>query len=281
MGVQIQRSILTSPSIPRSPVKPVWCSQRKPRLFPFPVIPTLKYVSPLFDATRSNLYLNLSIDNPVYPILSIDPPIATSFRTKRQVEVHIIDGGVSSTVMPRVRLSRKSHLDLHREVLRSSSVRMPSSPTMSIRAEPNLRPLNIAPRHGQRRIAATRSPTGPALHRPATPPALPNTSRKLPTPPPATNGTPRSPNVMEQMAGFRAEVSPARQHSPTRLSPLGQIIIPKSADSLVYADEALAASPRTVSSSLHRAWSVGNTERTLTVKPRVRDAFIVQRRHDQ
>ncbi|KXN89618.1 hypothetical protein AN958_05485 [Leucoagaricus sp. SymC.cos] len=152
-------------------------------------------------------YPYLHIYDSVYPHLCIYPSISAAASSEPQppVKVHITLGSISTTTQPHARLSRKSHHDLHQEVFHDGPVRTPSGTGMHVRPEVELRPLNVLLRPSQRRIATTRSPTGPALHRPATPPALPSPSRRLPSPPPLPNGARRSPNVMEQMAEFKAE----------------------------------------------------------------------------
>ncbi|KAF5363786.1 hypothetical protein D9756_000415 [Leucocoprinus leucothites] len=235
--------------------------------------------------TAISHYPYFQIYKPVYPHLNIYPPIPTSMMLLPEARTD-----VSTARQLHDRPSRKSHHDLHQEVFQYHPVRTPSGTGMTIRPEADLLPLlplSVPNRHSPRRIAATRSPTGPAFHRPVTPPALPSPSRQLPTPPLLANGIPRSPSVMEQMAGFRAEVATARRYpppaqSPSRtrasmISPLRQMPVPRSAESSAYSNETLASVP---SSGLHRARSAGNAGRTPTIKPRIRDSFIVQRRHD-
>lgn len=188
--------------------------------------------------------------------------------------------------------SRKSHKELQQEIFRCGPVRTPSGTGAGIHPELDLRSLSIASRRDNRRIVATRSPTGPALHRPAAPPALPSPGRKLPIPP-SMNGGPRSPNILEQMAGYKAETSPVRRYSPVARStprtavtatqrasmilPLRHMPLPRSTESLLHLDDTFET-PGTASSGLNRARSVGgNGGRTNGVRPRVRESFIVPR----
>ena len=123
--------------------------------------------------------------------------------------------GILAPTKPRAGPSQKSHHDLHQEVFRDSPICTPSG-TGSSRSEVRLRSLNVLPHYSHRRISTTRSPTGPALHKPATPPALPN---KFSIPPSPTNGILRSPNVMAQMAELRAEASTTHRFSLSSRTP--------------------------------------------------------------
>lgn len=182
--------------------------------------------------------------------------------------------------------SRKTHRELHQDVFHDGHVRTPSG--SGNRPGMDLRLLSIYPRQ-TRRIVDARSPTGPALRRPAAPPALPSPGRKLPTPP--SIGGPRSPNVLEQMAGYMAQVPQSRRRSPTIssssttggsaahrasvVSPLRQMPLPKSAEDLRYSDAAPIV-PGMMSSELNRARSMEN-RRTFVVKSRVRDSYVAPR----
>lgn len=181
--------------------------------------------------------------------------------------------------------SRKTHRELHQDIFNDGVVRTPSG--SGSRPGMDLRLLSIYPRQ-TRRIVDARSPTGPALRRSVVPPALPSPSRKLPTPP--SVGGPRSPNVLEQMAGYMAQVPQNRRRSPTIspstaggfathrvsvVSPLRRIPMPKSAEDL-RCSEAAPIVPGMVSSDLNRARSTGNG-RSFIVKSRVRDSYVGSR----
>jgi len=118
---------------------------------------------------------------------------------------HGTQDSVLASSKPRTGPNRRSHRDFHEEVFHDSSIRTPSGTGLS-RPEIRPRPLNVFS-NGHRRISTTRSPTGPALHKSATPPALPN---KFSIPSSPTNGIPRLPNGMDQMTEFRTETSTTR-----------------------------------------------------------------------
>jgi len=134
--------------------------------------------------------------------MSIYPPIAVIVSIPSR---HGTQDSVPGSSKPRA-ANRRSHRDLHQEVFPNSLIRTPSG-TGSSRPEIHPRPLNIPPNYGHRRISTTRSPTGPALRKLATPPALPN---KFSIPLSPKNGIPNLPNAMDQMTEFRTETSTTR-----------------------------------------------------------------------
>lgn len=200
--MQILCPIHIFPFTHRSQVKSTWKDSKQNKGNLFHVTPTLKYVR-LCSQSFGPLDLTGWQDKPVYPNLSIYPPIAVNVSIPSQ---HGTQNSVLASSKPRAGRNRRSHRDLHQEVYHDSSIRTPSGTGLS-RPEIRPRPLDVPPSYGHRRISTTRSPTGPALHKSATPPALPN---KFSIPSSPTNGIPHLPNIMDQMTELRTETSTTR-----------------------------------------------------------------------
>ncbi|KAF9453066.1 hypothetical protein P691DRAFT_695766 [Macrolepiota fuliginosa MF-IS2] len=267
-------------------------------LYP-PVYPHLSPYPPIAGAIQEHLtqsaprYPFLQIYAPVYPHLSIYPPVAASQIMRHPLKSRAMDGNIFATPVARPKLAsvqtQKTHHDLHQEIFRDGLI--PTFSGANVQPELGLRLPNVVPRPGQRRITATRSPTGPAFHRPDAPPAIP---RQLPMPP-TTDGVPRSPNALEQIAGYR-DTSPSRKYSPmmysssrtgvtasqraSMVSPLRQmpLPLPRSAELTKHPNDILAI-PGTISSGLNRTRSAGSSGITSNIKTRVRGSYIPQRTH--
>lgn len=161
--------------------------------------------------------------------------------------------GVAATTMSKFSVTRrrKSHQELHKEVFRSDMIRGSDDAGSDIHHESVHRPQDIKSQRDNRRITMTRSPTGPAFHKPAIPPALPRMSSKTPSLSTTYYNTDDShpTNNFDGATVHQMAISSALHRSPTMSSPPGI--------TLAAAQRALVVPPNSTDSKLHHGSDVG------------------------